>query len=124
MFSQFFRVIHKIKNIHKVFQLLQRIAIFIPQSTVILYTSIINKWYQIPMVLFLALTLSFIQGANTSSQLEKELSADHVLANEHFYGLINVRIYISVVPFIFFTFFTLVWKYLLCQFGDPSIIFL
>jgi ubiquitin carboxyl-terminal hydrolase 12/46 len=28
-------------------------------------------------------------GANTSTQLEKEITADHVLANEHFYGLIN-----------------------------------
>uniref|UniRef100_A0A7E4V283 ubiquitinyl hydrolase 1 n=1 Tax=Panagrellus redivivus TaxID=6233 RepID=A0A7E4V283_PANRE len=28
-------------------------------------------------------------GANASTQLEKEITADHVLANEHFYGLIN-----------------------------------
>uniref|UniRef100_A0A915CTD4 Ubiquitin carboxyl-terminal hydrolase n=1 Tax=Ditylenchus dipsaci TaxID=166011 RepID=A0A915CTD4_9BILA len=28
-------------------------------------------------------------GANSSSQLEKELSNDHALTNEHFYGLVN-----------------------------------
>lgn len=31
------------------------------------------------------------QGAN-ASQLEKEIGADHLLSNEHFYGLVNVII--------------------------------
>uniref|UniRef100_A0A915AXE0 ubiquitinyl hydrolase 1 n=1 Tax=Parascaris univalens TaxID=6257 RepID=A0A915AXE0_PARUN len=28
-------------------------------------------------------------GANASSQLEKEISSEHILSNEHFYGLVN-----------------------------------
>lgn len=28
-------------------------------------------------------------GANASSQLEKEINSDHILSNEHFYGLVN-----------------------------------
>ncbi|MCP9258897.1 Ubiquitin carboxyl-terminal hydrolase 46 [Dirofilaria immitis] len=30
-----------------------------------------------------------LEGANSSSQLEKEIGSDHLLSNEHFYGLVN-----------------------------------
>uniref|UniRef100_A0A914CTM9 ubiquitinyl hydrolase 1 n=1 Tax=Acrobeloides nanus TaxID=290746 RepID=A0A914CTM9_9BILA len=42
-------------------------------------------------------------GANSSSQLEKEISSDHVLANEHFYGLFGNTCYCnSVIQALYF----------------------
>lgn len=35
---------------------------------------------------------SYFQGANTSA-LEKEISNDQQLSNEHFYGLVNVSVF-------------------------------
>lgn len=46
--------------------------------------------------IFLKFFINLFKGANSSSQLEKELNSDHALANEHYFGLVNVRFLICM----------------------------